>query len=67
MQGGRACVEGESKVTGRPAMKLIEASKIQSEGLSSSVKKVLALVTKSSNQERKSIKRFFGPSSARTT
>ena len=42
-----------------PPMKWVAASQLQSQGLSSSVKKVLAMVNKGAAREKSSISRYF--------
>ena len=50
----------QNEIRGRPEIKWLEKSKIASEGLSSSVRKVMSMVSIESSKQRKSIKRFFG-------
>ena len=50
----------QNEISGRPEIKWLEKSKIASEGLSSSVRKVMSMASVESCKERKSIKRFFG-------
>ena len=47
-----------------PAMKWVAASHLQSQGLSSSVKKVLGMVIKGAAKEKSSISRYFAKTNA---
>jgi len=44
-----------------PSSKWVSVEQIETEGLSSSVKKILKLVNEASSKQKKSIKRFFTP------
>lgn len=51
----------EDAKLGLPSSKWVSAEQIETEGLSSSVKKVLKLVNEASSKQKKCIKRFFAP------
>lgn len=62
MQGDLALDRQEEDAElGLPSRKWVSVEQIETEGLSSSVRKVLKLVNDASSKQKKSIKRFFQP------